>query len=84
MNNIEEITKDMTMDEFVHYMIDNDYLAEDLTPIKCYKCGSTKIESENMEIGGWNIPTGVVTEYDAVCQECGEVLGHWAYGGWSL
>lgn len=84
MNDIKGITKDMTMEEFVHYMIDNGYYADDLTPIKCTKCNSTNIKDANRQVGGWNIPDGVLTEYDAICDDCGEVLGHWAYGGWSL
>mgnify|MGYP000578565300 CR=1 FL=1 len=34
----------------------------------------------NEEIGGWNIPESCTTEYDIVCKNCGEKLGHWAYG----
>ena len=79
-----EITKDMDIPQCVKYMIDNGYLAEDLTPIKCTKCDSTNIKDSNHQISGWNIPEGVLTEYDAICADCGEILGHWAYGSWSL
>lgn len=45
---------------------------------KCkHKCA---YESRNEEIGGYNIPEGVTTEYDIYCSKCGEYLGHWAYG----
>ena len=79
-----EITKDMTIEEFVNYMIDNGYYDDDLTPLKCTKCDSTSIKDDNRQVGGWNIPDGVLTEYDAICADCGEIVGHWAYGNWTL
>lgn len=44
------------------------------------KCKHKIHTTANVEIGGYNIPDGVTTEYDIVCAECGEKLGHWAYG----
>lgn len=49
---------------------------------KCkHKCAH---EIRNEEIGGYNIPEGVTTEYDIYCSKCGEYLGHWAYGSTDL
>lgn len=40
-----------------------------------------KIHTTANEIhGGYNEPEGITTEYDIVCEICGEKLGHWAYG----
>lgn len=76
--------KNMDVQEATDFLINEGYLKEDLTPIKCTKCDSTNLENKNYEIGGWNIPEGVICEYDCVCKDCGQVNGHWAYGGWTL
>ena len=44
------------------------------------KCKHKHEETKNEEIGGYNIPEGCTTEYDIYCKDCGEYLGHWAYG----
>lgn len=44
------------------------------------KCKHKVHTTANVEIGGYNIPDGCTTEYDIVCKDCGEYLGHWAYG----
>lgn len=44
------------------------------------KCKHKNHEHKNIDIGGWNIPDGCVTEYDIYCKDCGRYLGHWAYG----
>ena len=44
------------------------------------KCKHKYHETRNEEIGGYNIPDGVTTEYDIYCKDCGEKLGHWVYG----
>lgn len=48
------------------------------------KCKHKREESRNEEIGGYNIPDGCTTEYDIYCKDCGEYLGHWAYGNTDL
>ena len=79
-----EIVKDMEMDEYVKYMIDNNFIKKDLTPIKCTKCYSTNLEERDPIVGGWNIPDGVLCEVDMVCKDCNHVVAHWAYGSWDL
>ena len=44
------------------------------------KCKHKHHEIRNEEIGGFNIPESCTTEYDIYCADCGEKLGHWAYG----
>lgn len=48
------------------------------------KCKHKHEETRNEDIGGWNIPEGVTTEYDIYCKDCGQYLGHWAYGNTDL
>ena len=52
-------------------------------PVKCRYCGSENLKDCNEEIGGYNIPEGCLCEYDVCCEECGEVVAHYAYGKWS-
>lgn len=40
--------------------------------------------SENIISGGYNTPQGMIEEYDIVCSNCKEILGHWAYGSSDL
>ncbi|MCI8446481.1 MAG: hypothetical protein HFH31_03185 [Bacilli bacterium] len=44
------------------------------------KCKHKIHTTTNREVGGYNILEGITTEYDIICAECGEKLGHWAYG----
>lgn len=68
----------------VWWQIKRGYIDKDLTPLKCPYCKSHNIETCNEQIGGWNIPDGCLTEYDARCKDCDEIIGHWAYGSWML
>lgn len=79
-----EATKNMDYGECVSYLIEQGYLDEYLRPIKCTKCDSTNLYDDHYEIGGYNMPEGVVYEYDCICKDCGQINGHWAYGGWTL
>lgn len=79
-----EATKNMDMEQVVHYLVDGGYIKEDLTPIKCTMCDSSNLTNTNYEIGGYNIPDGVVCEYQCICQDCGQVNGTWSFGGWIL
>lgn len=75
-------TKDI--DSLYKLLLKWGYIQDDCTPIKCTHCGSTKLKEINHEFGGYNIPEGVLCEFEVVCSECGQNCGHWAYGGWSL
>ncbi len=68
----------------VKWLLFRGYLGKDLEPLKCPFCGSFNIKHCNHEIGGYNIPDGCITEYDAKCMNCEEIIGHWAYGSWDL
>lgn len=68
--------------KYVEEMVDKGYIDYEGTPIKCPHCGGKKLEQCNREVGGYNIPDGCLTEFDMCCKECGEVVAHWAYGGW--
>lgn len=59
--------------------VKNGYIAEDGTPLKCYKCNSKNMENYNKYYEEhWCI------EYSVKCKECGTKLGHWAYGNWEV
>lgn len=48
------------------------------------KCKHINKEMSNIISGGYNIPDGMIEEYDIVCKDCKEVLGHWAYGSYDI
>ena len=48
------------------------------------KCKHKRQTTKNEEVGGYNIPEGLTTEYDLICSDCGKYLGHWAYGNTDL
>ena len=60
------------------------YLGSDLEPLKCPYCRSNDIEECNEDFGGYNIPDGTAVEFDIRCKNCGEILGHFAYGNWDV
>lgn len=81
-NNQEQDIKDYG--DWIQGMIDEGYInGQNLAPIKCVVCGSSNLHECNKEIGGYNIPQSCLTEYDVQCLDCGEIVAHWAYGGWS-
>lgn len=60
--------------EVIKYMINKNR--------KCkHKC--THIP-ENVISGGYNMPQGFIEEYDVVCENCKETIGHWAYGSFDI
>lgn len=81
---LKEATKGLDLKETINYLIKLGYLDKDLCPIKCTMCDSKNLKETNYEIGGYNIPEGVICEFDVVCKECGQVNGHWSYGGWTF
>lgn len=69
---------------WIYQMINEGYInGQNLAPMKCMMCDSSNLHECNKEIGGYNIPEGCLTEYDVQCSDCGEIVAHWAYGGWS-
>ena len=66
----------------VEELVDSGCIDYEGQPVKCRYCGSKKLKECNKEIGGYNIPEGCLCEYDVCCEECGEIVAHWAYGGW--
>ena len=60
-------------------MIYEGYINNYLEPIKCPYCNSNDLENKNKYYDGdW------LVEYQVYCKNCGEKLGHYAYGNWEL
>ena len=55
------------------------YIDIDGTPLKCFECGSKELEDLN-----YDYIEHTICEYDCKCKNCGQQLGHWAYGYWSM
>lgn len=45
------------------------------------KCKHLNQVTINEIYGGYNEPSGLV-EFDIICKDCGEIIGHWAYGSY--
>lgn len=58
-------------------MTENGFYAKDGQPIKCFKCGSDKLEDVIKDCD-----RGCVYESECNCTSCGQSLGYWAYGSW--
>lgn len=60
--------------------IENGYIDSDGTPLKC-ECGCKEFKQVNIYYGeGW------IEEYSLECKNegCLKIVGHWAYGNWTL
>jgi hypothetical protein len=60
-------------------LIDDGYLARDLTPLKCTKCESTDTRETVQGFDG-----GHVSSKLSHCKDCGTVLGYWDTGYWQI
>lgn len=79
LKELEAAIKDMDFKESMEYLCKQGYIEGDGTPIKCTCCGST-----NLENYGYTYDNFYLVEYYVRCKDCGEELGTWSYGGWSL
>lgn len=48
------------------------------------KCKHKHHTTDNIISGGYNIPQGMIEEYDIICSDCGKLLGHWVYGSYDI
>lgn len=71
-----------SIEDYVKERIAKGYIGNGLQPLKCEHCGSTKpwkygqCYRDDFESGR--------VEFAAVCQDCGEEMGYWAYGYWQI
>ena len=68
----------MSTDECYKDMVDNGFIDEDGTPLKCI-CGC----KEFIDVNVCRIDI-TVCEFETRCIECGETVGYWAYGSWMI
>ena len=64
------------MQEYLKKMVDEGYINEDGSPIKCV-CGETEFEMTDKYYSHFGIE-----EYQLKCPSCGAKVGHWAFGNW--
>lgn len=74
-----EKTSEEVIKKVVAMRIEQGFINEDLEPVKCRICGSKKM----VDYDHYREGHGVI-EYSVKCGECNAVLGHWAYGNWSI
>ena len=46
-------------------------------PLKCIYC-----KSKNLKDCNYDYLEHYIAEHDRICEDCGQVVGHWAYGYW--
>lgn len=68
-----------TFEEYIVELIKNGYISENGHPLKCMWCDSPNLRSDN-----FSHFNHTVCEYDIVCNDCDEIVGHWAYGSWHI
>ncbi len=51
------------------------YDPKDYSPIRCYKCGSTKLKETVIDCVG-----NTVAEFNVHCESCGTLVSYWGYG----
>lgn len=74
---------DAVYEDMVTRLVDDGYIDYDGTPIRCPHCDGQHFKEANRDFGGDNIPDGCLCEFDVVCEDCDEIVAHWAFGGWS-
>ena len=66
------------MEKYIKQMVDDGYILEDGTPIKCScACQDFKQVREYYE-------EYYLVEYQLQCTRCNKIVGHWAYGCWQV
>lgn len=67
---------------YVESLFNEGLITDEGIPCKCHSCGSKHLEKCNVITDGYNLPAGLIEEYDVCCAECGDIIAHYAYGGW--
>lgn len=60
------------------FYINPDYMKEDGTPLKCWKCESKDLKFTN------HYDEAILVEISVKCNECDSDVGLWSYGVWML
>jgi hypothetical protein len=72
--------KEQTMEDYIKEQIEKGYINEKGEPLKCFNCNSIKPFEQKVK----SIDGGCVSEFEAICPDCGKQEGYWAYGSWML
>ncbi len=68
-----------SFEEYINEHIKLGYIDENLTPLKCLNCNSKNFKNKTIVQDEHGI-----MEYDVICVDCKNIVGHWAYGNWML
>jgi len=74
------VNDEKTFEEYLKEQIEEGYIKEDGMPLKC-GCGCTEFKQVKQYYGeGW------IEEYSLECtnEDCLKIVGHWAFGYWSV
>jgi len=76
----ETMPETKTMEEYIKEQIENGFIDSKGNPLKCEKCLSAKPFKQVTK----SIDGGCVSEFEALCQDCGHQMGYWSYGSWMI
>lgn len=70
----------MEIEDHIKKQIEDGYIDEYGHPKKCF-CGGTEFKQVDQLYGG-----GWIEEYSLECtnEDCETIVGHWAYGHWTV
>jgi hypothetical protein len=70
-----------SIEEYIKHQVEEGYLHPDGATKKCINCDGEKFKEVNVDrLDGWRD----ILEYDVQCENCDNIVGHWAYGHWQL
>jgi hypothetical protein len=76
---------ELTFEEYIQSQINEGYVAEDLTPLKCWNCEGVKFSEYDHDFMDYYQGNGInLLEYKLKCDECGECVGYWVTGNWQI
>lgn len=72
----------------IEHRIRMGYILENKEPVRCYKCSSVRLEECNEVYPITHTPPNYwenyAMKYDVKCKDCSQIVGHWAYGFWTI
>lgn len=74
------MAKNLSFEEYIKMQVEEGYISEDGTPLKC-TCGCKTFKKVNIyNEEGWEV------EYSLECknESCYRIVGTWSYGHWQL
>lgn len=74
-----------TFEDYINHMINEGFIAEDGTPLKCIHCEEKEFTEYDHDYLDYCYGHGVnLLEYKLKCNKCGKNVGYWVTGRWEI